>query len=315
LLLGGEVHTGADLQARDRSVRASEDALAAGLQLGGAYAALATPQVLSLQGWSVQQTVDLLAAVPAWFEQDDSRARSEALELDSDVVHLELDEQGVVQVHMQDVAANNMLTDALVAGLESAFAQINQNPACRTVVLTGQGNYFCSGGTQETLLAIHEGREQFTDRKVFQLAMDCDVPVIAALQGHGIGAGLVLGLFADVALLSEESQYLSPYMDYGFTPGAGATHVLPSALGVDLGREGLFSGQSLSGSQMKQRGLLQRVLPRSSVLAAAVSLARRVASHPRELLVALKKQWTTSQVVVRDAAYEAELKMHAQTFV
>jgi len=75
--------------------------------------------------------------------------------------------------------------------------------------------------TKESLLAIQAGKAKFTDHKIFQVALDCKLPVIAAMQGHGIGAGWTLGMFADVVLLSEESRYVSPYMNYGFTPGAG----------------------------------------------------------------------------------------------
>ena len=75
-------------------------------------------------------------------------------------------------------------------------------------------------------MAIQAGQVKFTDHKLFQWALDCPLPVVAAMQGHGIGAGWSLGLFADIVLLSEESRYMSPYMNYGFTPGAGATCIL-----------------------------------------------------------------------------------------
>ncbi|MCX2765223.1 enoyl-CoA hydratase-related protein, partial [Aquimarina muelleri] len=68
------------------------------------------------------------------------------------------------------------------------------------VVLTGYDTYFASGGTKESLLAIQQGKAKFTDTKVFQLAMECKIPVIAAMQGHGIGAGWSLGMFSDFIL-------------------------------------------------------------------------------------------------------------------
>ena len=91
--------------------------------------------------------------------------------------------------------------------------------------------------TPSGLLAVQEGRAKFTDFKIFQAALDCKLPVIAAMQGHGIGVGWALGMFADIVLMNEESRYVSPYMDYGFTPGAGATWILPHRMGADLARE------------------------------------------------------------------------------
>ena len=130
---------------------------------------------------------------------------------------------GVVVVKMEDRQARNMFSDALIEGITEAFAHIEQTPAYKAVILTGYESYFASGGTKDRLLAIQEGRERFTDFKVFQAALTCKLPVIAAMQGHGIGAGWTLGMFADLVVLSDESRYVSPYMDYGFTPGAGAT--------------------------------------------------------------------------------------------
>ena len=145
------------------------------------------------------------------------------------------------------------------------------------VVLTGYDSYFASGGTKESLLAIQSGTAKFTDFKIFQLAMQCEVPVIAAMQGHGIGAGWSLGMFADVVLFGEESHYVSPYMNYGFTPGAGSTLMVPTRLGQDLGRESLLTGHEYVGRELGARGIAQRVLPRDQVLAEAHALARRMA--------------------------------------
>ena len=113
------------------------------------------------------------------------------------------------------------------SGLHEVFTLIGSRPDCKVVILTGYDNYFASGGTRDTLLAIQAGNAKFTDESVFELALECPVPVIAAMQGHAIGAGWAFGMFADFVLFNEESEYLSPYMGYGFTPGAGATLVFP----------------------------------------------------------------------------------------
>lgn len=64
----------------------------------------------------------------------------------------------------------------------------------------------------------------------------CKIPVIAAMQGHAIGAGWAMGLFCDYTIFSEESVYQSPYMRYGFTPGAGSTLIFPQRFGKILSR-------------------------------------------------------------------------------
>src|SRR5690606_35826361 len=151
-------------------------------------------------------------------------------------------------------------------------------PKFKVVILTGVDHYFASGGTKANLLSIQDGSAKFTDVKIFQLALDCEVPVIAAMQGHGIGAGWSMGMFADITIFSEESQYVSPYMRYGFTPGAGASLVIPAKMGQDFARESLLSAHNYRGSELAERGLGLSVYPRASIMDAALALAKDIAA-------------------------------------
>lgn len=282
----------------------------------------------TLTAWKqvqAQRYATLLAAVPSSAWQENTRAvvapaasaaaLAHSVALASSVVSVQAHADGVVVVTLADRAAKNMFSPDLIAGLSEAFAHIAATPAYKVVVLTGFDSYFATGGTVQTLLAIQEGQAQFTDEKIFQAAMDCQLPVIAAIQGHAIGGGWSFGMYADVVMLSEESRYLSPYMDYGFTPGAGSTLMLPAKMGVDLARETLLSAQETSGQELKARGIALQVLPRKNVLAAAVALARHLACRPREALIAQKRMWTDGLRQRCDTVYRQELLMHEETFV
>ena len=223
--------------------------------------------------------------------------------------------EGIVVVKMEDREAKNMFSEALMEGMTEVFSHIEQTPEYKVVILTGYDSYFASGGTKVSLLAIQAGQMNFTDLKIFQLPLECKLPVIAAMQGHGIGAGWTLGMFADVVLLSKESQYVSPYMNYGFTPGAGATYVLANKMGHDLARESLLTGEPFVGRELKQRGLQLRVLPRAEVYGAAMALARQMAQASRSRLMGLKQQWTGHVHQVLEETYRLELAMHEKTFV
>ncbi|HKO55065.1 MAG TPA: SDR family NAD(P)-dependent oxidoreductase, partial [Thermoanaerobaculia bacterium] len=235
--------------------------------------------------------------------------------LRSTVVTATAHPDGIVVVKMEDREAKNMFSEALVEGIAEAFAHIDQSPAYKVVILTGYDDYFASGGTKESLLAIQEGRARFTDVSTYQTALDCRLPVIAAMQGHGIGAGWTLGMFADLPLLSAESRYVSPYMNYGFTPGAGATYILGETIGPELARESLLTARPYTGRELEQRGIRIPVLPREEVLPAAMALARRIAQAPRDRLIALKQQLTAHMREPLEETYRLELAMHEQTFV
>src|SRR6267142_534126 len=122
-------------------------------------------------------------------------------------------------------------------------------------------------------------------------------------------------MFAEVVLLSEESRYVSPYMNYGFTPGAGATWVIAEKAGPDLARESLLTGRQYAGSELKARGPGLVVLPRAQVREAAMILARQMAQGSRQQLIALKRQLTGHVQPTLEETYRLELAMHEKTFV
>lgn len=224
-------------------------------------------------------------------------------------------EPGIVLVTMQDKVSKNGFSNELTTGLIRAFEAIKGQPNYKIVILTGYDSYFASGGTKDGLMDIYQGKKKFTDTNIYGLALNCDIPVIAAMQGHGIGAGWSIGMFCDFIVMSKESVYASNYMKLGFTPGAGATLVFPEKLGISLAQEILFTGKSFKGAELEARGIPFPVLPRKEVLPYALKLARDLAESPRESLVALKERMSEIIREKLSGAYEKELKMHERTFV
>ncbi|MCD4501533.1 SDR family NAD(P)-dependent oxidoreductase [Chromobacterium vaccinii] len=311
LLLDGGEYTGAELLGRFGATQACEP----GKVAQGALALAANMAMLSreeLSAWRAAGAQPPLAYEPAG---EDDTVVAGPVALSSGAVKAVAHPNGVLEVRLEDRAAKNMFSDAFSAGLREAFAHVAASRAYKAVVLTGYDQYFSSGGTQETLLAIHEGSVRFNDNPIFRLPLDCEIPVIAAMQGHAIGAGWALGMFADFALLAEESRYYSPYMGYGFTPGAGATLVFPLEAGRDLALESLMTAREYSGADLARRGMPQQALPRGEVLAEALALAGRIARHPRSLLLACKRSRSAPLRRELDEAIARELEMHERTFV
>ncbi|ASB65447.1 putative polyketide biosynthesis enoyl-CoA isomerase PksI [Bacillus velezensis] len=93
-------------------------------------------------------------------------------------------EPDIIQVTMQDKAHKNAFSKELTDGLMEAFTRIKKSSVYKAVILTGYGHYFASGGTQEGLLRIQQGITKFTEDRMYSLALECDIPVISAMQGH-----------------------------------------------------------------------------------------------------------------------------------
>ena len=249
------------------------------------------------------------------YKSDGDNAVPVPVALASKVVRLEKYANGVVVMKLCDLESKNTFTSEFVQGVITAFEHINLTPEYKVVVLTGYDHYFACGGTKQGLLDIQSGRAKFTDEQSYSMPLLCEIPVIAAMQGHAIGAGWTMGLYCDLAIYSEESVYQSPYMRYGFTPGAGSTLLFTQRFGSTLGNEILLTAREYQGREFKRRGVNVPVVPRAEVLAYARRFANRLASESREVLVKQKNQRSAFVRGRLQGVFEQELAMHATTFV
>ncbi|MGD1702710.1 SDR family NAD(P)-dependent oxidoreductase [Dapis sp. BLCC M229] len=241
------------------------------------------------------------------FGRDSIKSNTEVVQL------IELDND-IVQIVMKDEEHGNTFSPGLIEGLKKCFGRVNQNNNYKVVILTGYGNYFCSGGTKEELIRIHRREIKFNDLDFFKLPLECKIPVISAMQGHGIGGGFVLGLYADFVVLSTESIYTTNFMKYGFTPGLGCTLIIPEKLGSPLGQEMMYNARNYRGEELAKRGISFPVLSREEVLKYAKKCANEIAKNSRLSLVTLKKH-LTSEIREKVPFVETkELQMHEITF-
>jgi polyketide biosynthesis enoyl-CoA hydratase PksI len=230
------------------------------------------------------------------------------------VVRLQWLDAGIAVVSMADRESRNRFSEALVQGLCAAFERIEKASETRAVVVHGYDSYFCCGGTLEELLQLSSGQLQFTAFHYYDLLLRCSVPVIAAMQGHAIGGGLVFGAYADLIVLAEECIYCANFMDYGFTPGLGATAIIPRRFGELLGHEMLLTARSYHGGELRARGAPVRVTPRAHVIDEALMLARDLATKPPETLRQLKQAFVSAFRTEQETAVQRELRMHEVCF-
>lgn len=222
--------------------------------------------------------------------------------------------QGIICIKMQDELSKNTFSTELIDGLLQAFETVKLQTQYKVVILTGYDTYFASGGTQDQLLAISEGKAKFTQTDLYSMALNCPIPVISAMQGHGIGGGFAMGMFSDFVIMSRESIYTTNFMKYGFTPGMGATYILPVKLGFSLAQEMLFTARNYRGEELQSRGIPFPVVPRNSVFKHAVELAENLAEKPRIALTSLKDHMVSHLREGLSKVIEQEVQMHEKTF-
>ncbi len=217
-------------------------------------------------------------------------------------------------VEMADRESKNTFSDPIKYGLLETFEEIGKNHDIKVVVIHGYDPYFSCGGTQDELIGIFEGRLTFTNLNFYDILLRCEVPVVAAMNGHAVGGGLVLGSYADVIVMGEESVYCTNFMKYGFTPGMGATFIIPHKFGTALGSEMLMTAENYYGRVLKERGAPFHIVKKAQVMDVAMRQAKILADKPRLSLKILKDQLTQGIKAVLPQYIDQELAMHEQSF-
>ena len=222
-------------------------------------------------------------------------------------------QDGVAIIEMADHEAKNALSPPFVRDLLVAVERATQWTDLKVVVLTGLPEVFCAGASREVLDEVASGRVIPSDLELARVLLDVPVPMIAAMEGHAIGGGLALGLCADVTLVARESRYGCSFMNLGFTPGMGVTHLLPMVIPTSVAHEMMYGGEPLKGSHFEGVGGFNYVLPRSAVRPKALDVAARIAEKPAVALTSLKRVLAAPKRQAFEASRADEALLHAVT--
>jgi 4-carboxy-3-alkylbut-2-enoyl-[acp] decarboxylase len=219
----------------------------------------------------------------------------------------------VAQVRLADTAGRNVFTPALGAEFGDAIDRAVAERRSRVVLLAGLPDVFCSGGSRADLLGDPGGVPTTSYEGLIRAPLSCPLPVVAAMRGHAIGGGLLLGLYADVPMLSERSVYTANFLNYGFAPCNGASWVLPHRLGPVLGAELLLGAGRYRGGELRARGVPLAVLAHEQVEPAAEALAARMAAAPRRALEYAKAALVDGWWPASERAIRREVPGHLET--
>jgi polyketide biosynthesis enoyl-CoA hydratase PksI len=219
----------------------------------------------------------------------------------------------VAVVRLADAAGRNVLTPELSAefcgGLDRAVAR----PESRVVLLCGLPDVFCAGASRGDLLGGPGSVPTTAYEGLVRAPLQCPLPVVSAMRGHAIGGGLLLGLYADVPVLSERSVYTANFLGYGFSPCMGATWLLPHRLGPALGAEMLLGAGRLRGRELRERSVPLRVLAHDEVEPAAQALAAQIATASRLTLEHTKAALAADWRISSEQAFQREIPGHVET--
>ncbi len=199
------------------------------------------------------------------------------------------EQQGhVVTLTMNDPERRNPLTgNSAVPEFLEAVERIERDSSVRAVIITGAGSAFCSGGNVRDMdryaqMSGMQLRQEYrTGIQRLPLALfNLEVPVIAAVNGAAIGAGLDLACMCDIRVASENARFAESFVKLGIIPGDGGAWLLPRIIGLSRATELTLTGQMIDAHQAAQWNLVSRVVPAEQLLDSAREIAAAIAANP-----------------------------------
>lgn len=185
---------------------------------------------------------------------------------------------------------NAISTTADIAAIEDFCAAMTADAGVRAIVLTGAGSAFCAGGNVKDMQAkagMFAG-SPFTQRNAYRTGIqriplalyELEVPVIAAINGPAIGAGLDLACMCDIRVAADTARFAESFVKLGIVPGDGGAWLLPRVIGMARASMMTLTGDMIDAATALDYGLVSALFPADRLLAEAQDLARRIAANP-----------------------------------
>ncbi|WTK72118.1 enoyl-CoA hydratase-related protein [Streptomyces sp. NBC_01515] len=220
---------------------------------------------------------------------------------------------GVAYLTLNRPEALNAITPAQRDRLITLLGEASADPSVRAVVLTGTGRGFCAGAdlrgggsTGERIAGDVARTIRQGAQRLIAAVLDCEKPVIAAVNGTAAGLGAHLALACDLVLAAESAKFIEVFVRRGLVPDGGGAYLLPRLIGPQRAKELMFFGDTVSAADAERLGLVNRVVPDEELEKTARDWAERLAAGPTRALALTKQLVNASLDSDRTTAFAAE---------
>ncbi|MGW2584923.1 enoyl-CoA hydratase/isomerase family protein [Streptomyces virginiae] len=195
------------------------------------------------------------------------------------------------------------------------LAEASADPAVRAVVVTATGKGFCAGADLRGSPGAPAGERVAGDvarmirlgaQRLITAVLDCEKPVVAAVNGTAAGIGAHLALACDLVIAAEAARFIEVFVRRGLVPDGGGAYLLPRLVGPQKAKELMFFGDAVPAVEAERLGLVNRVVPAEELEATAREWAERLAQGPTRALAMTKQLVNASLDGDRAAALAAE---------
>ncbi|MCZ4551067.1 enoyl-CoA hydratase/isomerase family protein [Gordonia rubripertincta] len=208
----------------------------------------------------------------------------------------------------------NALTPEVLDSLRRSLTELNEDSGIRSVVLTGSGGTFSAGadlrGDKLGAEAILRDHYEPLVRTIVGLSL----PIVAAVEGFAVGAGLALTTACDLRVASRDAYFYLPFAGLGLSPDAGSTWLLPRLIGAGRAAEMALLGSKIDAPTAHSWGLVNAITEKGASLPYACELAESLAEQSSSvgaIKAALHRSWTST--LDDQLEYERALQPALQT--
>nr|WP_281379790.1 enoyl-CoA hydratase/isomerase family protein [Flexivirga oryzae] len=223
-------------------------------------------------------------------------------------------DNGVLLITMNRPEKYNATDEQMHGEIARVFRDVSDDPETRVAVITGAGKAFSAGGD----LAMVErmaGNHERVDHMLREMSdmvyniVNCEKPIVAAINGVSVGAGTVVGILSDISIMAEDAKLGDGHVKLGVAAGDHAAIIWPLLCGMAKARYYLMTGDMLTGAEAERIGLISKAVPRDEVLDEAMRVAQVMATGAQQAIRLTKRtlnSWVRQAAPIFDqsAAYE-----------
>lgn len=221
----------------------------------------------------------------------------------------------ILKLTLNDPDTRNALTSPeQFQEIVSLCDELRQDYSVKVIILTGAGSSFCAGGNVKDMRdrsGIFAGspvalRDSYRNgiQRIPTALYNLDIPIVAAINGHAIGAGLDLTCMCDVRIAAEGAKFSESFVKLGIVPGDGGAWLLPRVIGMPKASLMALTGDMIDAQTALEYGLVTEVVPSEKLEQAALSVAQRIAANPAHGLRLTKRLLREGQHMRLDSLLE-----------
>lgn len=230
-------------------------------------------------------------------------------------IKFELRENGILWMTLNRPEKLNMADAALHQAFADVWPMIDRDPDVRVAVITGSGRAFSAGGDLDRIERTHRNYEEVVaileeSRNIVYNMLHCSKPIISAVNGVAVGAGVVVALLADISIMAESARFADGHTKMGWAAGDHGAIIWPLLCGMAKAKYYLLTCEFINGREAERIGLVSLCVEDDKLAAKAMEVATTIALGSRDAIKFTKRvlnQWLLQAGPIFDHSLALEM--------